>query len=752
MKLNKIIRSLDLAKSDARDKTIDCIIEYILYSVKENIDVRALKEYINLEFSIELHEEELQSSLVTLVDFNFVKVENKKYSLTLEREAEIRKIDRGNDAARLHRFEQFRTQICGYSSRKLNEIEIEQLWNILTEYIYECFLLQGKSALNFFKPKVDGSSDEDADLISLLKKYCEKLTDRELSTSFKRYIEDFANVISVETLDYLISLSSKAEAFFALGLSKEEYDLIYQDITFDWTVLVDTNFLYSILNLHSHTEYNIAKALIEVGTQLNISFKYLPQTLKELQTKSKDFESVIPSNLSYSQINALVKSDKLDSFAQRYFEKKLEDMDNTPHPSEVISHAQNNLKTRKLEIFRSSFEQLSSSEEYLRIQESKYSQHLAYLDDLRQEKGLKIKGVKDINQISHDIFLREAILFLRSSRINSIADVKYFGVTEDKTLLKFDSFETLKKGVGVSIPAFFSPSILLRKVLKYSPVVTEDYRRAFVSTISTPALVSNTVSSKIAIRSVKYFHNMGISDEKMILNCLKDELFLNKFKDLETKQEELAEFVESEIQRQYVYLEEEYKAAQEELNRQSSTLTELSGDLSETNYQNKKLENQLRDLSGSIQLYEKTLRKMKVQKPSARISNVQLSLDDEVKVKEEENEVTILKIENSNLTGRLNAIESSRKLKAWKNKSLWLLIPIVIIVLQVPLIFFWQASSWNYIAGVLKFANELAPIEQDFFKGIATFAFTLLVIFPARIIIQRFFNKEKQSQYLNAFE
>ena len=73
---------------------------------------------------------------------------------------------------------------------------------------------------------------------------------------------------------------------------------------------------------------------------------------------------------------------------------------------------------------------------------------------------------------------------------------KYFGVTLDKTLIKFDSYQIRKKAVGVIIPTFFKPSILLKKLLKQAPLKTkENYLRAFVSTISTPAIDDNNYIS-----------------------------------------------------------------------------------------------------------------------------------------------------------------------------------------------------------------------------------------------------------------
>ncbi|HEY9003698.1 MAG TPA: hypothetical protein VIM89_20245 [Mucilaginibacter sp.] len=360
MNLNKIIRSLDLSKSDARDKTIQGIIEYILHSVNEQVSIDELNEYIKIELDIELFKSELIENLETLIDqSSVVKDSTGKYALTLERELQLKKVELLNKDERDKRFDQFSKSIKKYSKRPLNSEEISLLWDTLTEYIYECYLEHGKNALSAFDVR-RASTELDIDLSSILNKYIVKLNNSFLSKVLKKYIENFSTEISVESLDYLMSLANKSEAFFALGLSKEEYEFIYKDIAFDWTIFVDTNFLYSILDLHSHPDTEAAKALVELGKSLKIKFYYLSVTLKELQNRSKDFDAMIPKNLNYSQISALVKSNQIDDLTMRYFQKKLADMENTPHPKDVIGHAQLNLKNRDINIFAFQFDRLTS--------------------------------------------------------------------------------------------------------------------------------------------------------------------------------------------------------------------------------------------------------------------------------------------------------------------------------------------------------------------------------------------------------
>jgi len=511
----------------------------------------------------------------------------------------------------------------------------------------------------------------------------------------------------------------------------------------------DTNFLFSILDLHSHPESNASKILVELGTQLNIKFRYLYVTLQELKNKGKDFDSLIPKNFSRSEIKALINSEKIDNFTLRYFEKKPEDMDNTPHPLDVVGHAQNNLKSKNIEIYRFPSEALSSQEEYLKDQESKFATFLSVLDDNRVEKGLKMKGLKEGPQIYHDIFLREAIIHLRSTpKVSSINDVKYFGVTLDKTLIKFDQYEIYKKKDGVNIPIFFSPSILLKKLLKYAPVKSDDYRRAFINTLSTPALDNNSFTSKIVVRSVKYFHNMGISDEKMILDCIKDEMFLNKFKELESNQELLNEFVESALQSNYKKLNDELIEKQGLLEIKTNALTDISDHLKENIEENDKLNESVKSLKETLQIYNVTINRQNKVTVKNSVTNAQLTLDDEKKNQKTEKGFKSLMNENEKLKQIIKEKEDKSKFIAWRIKGFWNFLPLFTVIFLVILIFCWQDKQWNYISILINKEDQLKGFKQDLVKFIlTTLLLTLLVVFPVKNLHKRFFSEEEKRKF-----
>ncbi|MDB5004691.1 MAG: hypothetical protein JWQ34_2916 [Mucilaginibacter sp.] len=751
MNLDKIIRSLDLAKSDARDKTIDGIVEYILFCINDEVSSDELNVLIKEELILELHKSELEEGLGKLIDSNaIIKGENNKYKLTTERFVQLRKVVSENDDAEKIRLENFTNSVKKFSNGVLSQEDIKLLWSTFTNYLYECYLDHGKNALNIFSGRGNYSEGE-IDLKSLISKYENGLTNQNLKKIFREYIDNFSKEVTTEGLDYLLNLANKAEAFFALGLSKDEYNHIYEEITFDWTIFVDTNFLYSILDLHSHPENEAAKAVVELGRQLKIKFHYLNITLQELQNRSKDFDANIPRNLLYSQIHALVESEQIDNFSMRYFEKKLIDMENTPHPLDIVGHAVNNLKSKGIEIFRYPFEKLSDQVEYLRDRESNYNDHLKILDETRAEKGIKIKGPKDAKQIFHDVFLREAIIFLRESTGNTINDVKYLGVTLDKRLIKYDNYLIMKRKDGIHIPNFFSPSILLKKLLKYSPVKSDDYRRAFVKTISTPALDNNYHTSKVTIRSVKYFYNMGISDEKLILSAIKDEIFLSKFKEFESDAEILKEFVEAEIQKKYSQLSDTLGDVEGKLNRSNELLTAMSDKYEFDSVRTKKLEAEVNELHGTVKVYNMlgNIKKREKTPNFSKLTEGQLTIDGALKLSNAEKILSEVKQGNRNLINQIETIDTLNKVTSWRRKSLWYLIPVFIVILHVFLVLFCQKENWNYVSSLMDgWFEKLTDGRKDLVKGIVSAVLLVCIIKPVSIIWKRFFSDEEKDKFL----
>lgn len=234
--INKIIRTLDLAKSDARDETLQGILKFIIYSDEKGINPNDIFVTIKKEFSIEVHQSEIEESIDKLIDKGFVIKESENLKLSIDEYNRIRLLNLKNEENNISRFQSFSAHIQDIALTQeyaVVEVEIEKLWQIFKEFLYECYLLHGKTAIINFTNEYNESNE---DINSILKNKTKGLT-KDQEKLLTEYIKRFPSYLDSTLLSYLTELADKTEAFYALGLSQEEYDKIYSDLKFDWIIL-----------------------------------------------------------------------------------------------------------------------------------------------------------------------------------------------------------------------------------------------------------------------------------------------------------------------------------------------------------------------------------------------------------------------------------------------------------------------------------------------------------------------------------
>lgn len=153
------------------------------------------------------------------------------------------------------------------------------------------------------------------------------------------------------------------------------------------------------------------------------------------------------------------------------------------------------------------------------------------------------------SQIKHDTFLRELILssrrIFKKDEIRTFNEVKYFGLTLDELLIKYDGYN---KSITTTYPTFFRPSFLLNKLVKLLPIKTPDYKKAFIKAVSSRGFNKDPQKSVDIIKVVSYLKKCGIDNESVLLNLISEKLFMDKFHQESSKEDFNGEkFFESEM-------------------------------------------------------------------------------------------------------------------------------------------------------------------------------------------------------------
>lgn len=545
---DRIISALYFAKSDNREKMMSDLILNVLYSINEPIDINSINEFIKDTFHLEPIKYELNECLNLLVELKSIIFKDNLYCLTDNTKKELYStVLRGTTESekREYTFNNIVKDI--FDGSVINE-EITELWNVFNEYLIECFMTYGRKAIKIFLPyEIEELAKDDM----IIETAYAKLKSEKLITIFKQLIVEYPERLNEAELRYLTFLASKAEKFYSLGIEKEDYNKIQSLQIKDLVVLVDTNILYSILNLHVHPEKTAIAELIRIAKdkQLDIRIVYLPKTYTELQKAKNYLEKLIPKErFKISQIQALLHSNKLDPFARQYYESKLKNSD-FPHPSEKISYAMDFLKQLDVILYNNRFPHLEENETYINSKIAEYFDFQRYYNNLCEERGYDFHLNKDDKKIEHDIFLRECVKELKSKYSND-NELRFICLTLDRSLVHFDNY-TLRKeshtNSKVVNPSFISPSIFIKKIRPFIPITTNNYRKAFISSLTAPSFEKESDEETILVqKSMTYFKNLGIEDEEIILKCIKRELFLEDFAKHE-KDKTSEEFIKSEI-------------------------------------------------------------------------------------------------------------------------------------------------------------------------------------------------------------
>lgn len=713
-KIIQIGKILNLSSTKSRDNTITSLVESILYSYNESLGLIEILDFIKDIFNIEPFETEVSDAIQTAIESGDIISSQGKFSLCDDKYIEIQKKDSLAKSVESERIARFQVLVNKYPSIK--EEEVPYLWKIFNEYIYECFYHYGENAVNYFRPLNTSLGEENLAEENSFKNTLNRILSKRLKDIFKIIVITFSKEITHKDIEYLESLSKKTIAFHSLGLPKELHTEITDLGIIDWTIFVDTNFLFSILKLHKHPENNACEALLSLVEKagLKINFKFTPFTLAELKHKKIDFENTIPKlTLSKSHVNALLKSDKLDSFSEAYYESLLNDSESTLHPSEVIEVAERTLtKIKDIALYNSKFERLT--DDYLKNEVQEYEIYISIINQARREKNIERDIFKPYKQIYHDVFLREAILYLQSLKSDkspeSISEVNYIGITLDKLLIKYDRYKLSKSGSPFLIPNFYTPSFLLSKLYRLLPVQTDDYKRAFITAIATFSFSESLEKSKSVQRFVNYFRSQGLDDEKLLLSFITDDFFLNKFFDEETDQDS---FFESEVNNKFKSLQSQVDLINHTLEVEKAKSVSSQEEKKRKQYKIEEQESLITEYKEKEKVLTSSLKRLNQKKEGNDFNTNQLNLLGVIEENIKDKEISSLKEEiikkENEINNQKRKIERdlfiNKQLSKWRLMD-WIFLIIYLIVAFIINIYYLNQNNFDLKASLLMILSD----------------------------------------------
>ncbi len=692
----KVLSTLSLAASDAREDTLTSIILNTLYE-RGALNKLEICTEIEKIYGFAPYTDEIFYLLRKLSEKNSIEDKDDKFHLNSEQKKRLDDLDiilRDQEKARFQNFKNFITEEL---KAKIDLSRIKLLWEVFKEFLYSNFYEYGEDALYRFHPHLEGENkslkDEDFYQIAFL-----RLKEKELNPIFRTIVEKFPDYASKEDINFLNDLAQKTLSFASLGSNPDLVESALDKNLLDWVLYLDTNVIYSLLGLHSHPENESSEALIKLikdnSQQINIILRYSELTKKELNSKRDEF-NLLDEKLPDSSIRAMLQTDNLDDFSKQFYEQLLQDRNSTIHPSQVIDLSTDLLKKREIDISRNQKRVEELGEDYLNIKVQEYRRFIDTKNDIRQEfcreKKIPFRPIyRSDKQIIHDITLREIIISQRGSSLKkkniepSFNTVKYFAVTLDQVLMDFDKSQLKNYDDEQSFPIFFRPSFLLNKLVKILPIKTSDYKKAFLKAVSSRGFNKDIKKSRDILKIVNFLKSKGIDNEDVIYNMISEELFLEKFKENQKDPEFNQEiFIESELNR-------EFKEREKELKRTKNILSKKENEVEIQSKKSKGLEEKKLSLEEELQQYKialtqlnkdvKNLKKRPIENSTQAALNFEA--EEEKAKKEEYKQELIYQIENE------IKIFKTNEFKRWQRKSLYsllILIPLTLFCLSIIL-------------------------------------------------------------------
>jgi hypothetical protein len=470
-----------------------------------------------------------------------------------------------------------------------------QLWAQLIEnFVMKIFLRHGaETSKLIFRHPIPDEEEFLESCQNILENSMRKLPSHLREIARNEY-SLFFNPDNFARRQYIMGLLDASLSQFAIAIPEESLQSIYNVTSLELKLFLDTNFLFSCLNL---TEHHLNESVREVlkfqqtisrisGGKMKIKFYYTTETLDEFK---KTIDSTI-SKLNGSQVNkpiarAAIKSEKLTGLDFAYF-KKLADSDISISSDEFFKPyrygAERLLKKKGIEVY---------NRQDISIDDIRYAQEV--IDDTYEfDTYLKSRDKeREWPTIEHDIRLWHYTKKMRESFLPmSFSDIPfsaiYFVLTLDYQFLSFDrhKFKNRNESTICLLPTQF-----LHMLNLFVPR-TEDFEKTFILSIKTPmAKTIDIETEKVSLNILKAMAVYKDFSEDIAIEILLDEALQTEAKTIKDP-EIIRKLIEDKLSIELINQRQRYQEDVIKLQKEKRTQGEK---IAEKDVQISQMENKL---------------------------------------------------------------------------------------------------------------------------------------------------------------
>lgn len=337
-------------------------------------------------------------------------------------------------------------------------------------------------------------------------------------------------------------------------------------------VVLDTNFIFSVLQLHDNPADQAAVSLIDLAQkshgQLDIKLYVLPSTLDEAQRVLLRQMHLVERVRTTAAMARAALSQPLPSIAKKFFDaaSKSPGLTASSFFQPYIDDLRTILQGKGIAV--------------LEAHASVYHQRQDVVDDVldelkREEAELPEDRRKGYETLLHDAVLWHAVNDRRSIGADSPFEVEYWAVSIDWRLIAFD--RSKRFAINSKLPVVLHPSNLVQLIQFWVPR-TPELEESLLDALRLPLYFQSfdPEDERATVRvleSISRFENVGDLPENTLKVVLANQVLRARLRDAEASNDEAFELVRDELLAQHRHTVEQLEAAKGDLKQREDALS-----------------------------------------------------------------------------------------------------------------------------------------------------------------------------------
>lgn len=532
-----LIHHVELNKSGWWRKAVSQVVSGVLWKAQASMNQAELSSSLRRELGIQLTDDVLTKQLDSLASQGTVtQLPGSHYKLSEKAKQEL-------TAAHAHATkeqEECHAAFLAACTQHCPNLDGAKVWGEFTRALARAIQVTGA---NLFHLLADGKLERDVDWFTdFLSKY-----DHEYQVGLRQVIAAFFAPESRACRSQVLRLLSAHFFAEASQLRPETLALIEgEKKARSIKVVLDTNFIFSVLGLHDNPGDDAALSLVEIaqkaGGNLNVRFYVLPSTLDEAQRVLLNQMHLIEGIRTTRAMSQAALTQPLSGVARKFFDAATRSPGLTA--ATFLQPYIDDLRSILLDkgIF------------VLEAHQAVYHQRQDVVDDVldeqrREEAELPERRRKGYETLLHDAVLWHAVRDRRSENADSPFDVEFWAVSIDWRLISFDR---KKRANNMSrMPVVLHPSTLVQLVQFWVPRSTE-LEESLVDSLRLPMFFQSfdpddeRATVKV-LEALSRYENIGDLPEQTLKKILTNQALRGRLRDADASNDEAIALIRDEL-------------------------------------------------------------------------------------------------------------------------------------------------------------------------------------------------------------